>query len=152
MAKTSTSGSSFSSISAHLLTTKAKLQLDLISAMFTYCRCGVRITEDMNMGRFLIWRRNPKTAFCWKPSLMLRIYWFWSVMNLTSLRPLELASSMSLTTGCGAEGKGGKTHLFTCFLQVTFAFFHFTCKSNVAIVKMINKRSHMDKKLCYKSK
>lgn len=71
--------------------------------LFTYCRWGVSITEDMNIGRFLIWRLNPKTAFCWKPSLMLRIYWFWSVMNRTSLRPLELASSISFTTGCGGE-------------------------------------------------
>lgn len=73
--------------------------------VFTYCRWGVSITEDMNIGRFLIWRLNPKTAFCWKPSLMLRIYWFWSVMNRTSLRPLELASSMSFTTGCGGAEK-----------------------------------------------
>lgn len=77
------------------------------SCGFTYCRWGVSITMDMNMGRFLICRLNPKTAFCWKPSLMLRIYWFWSVMNRTSLRPLKLASSMSFTTGCGG-GRGGR--------------------------------------------
>lgn len=82
--------------------------------VFTYCRRGVSITEDMNMGRFLIWRLNPKTAFCWKPSLMLRIYWFWSVMNRTSLRPLKLASSMSFTTGCGRHEEEFRLN---CFIQ-----------------------------------
>lgn len=69
----------------------------------TYCRCGVSITDDMNMGLFLICRLKPNTAFCWKPSLMLRMYWFCSVMNRTSFKPLKLASSMSLTTGCGGQ-------------------------------------------------
>lgn len=48
--------------------------------------------------------------------------------------------------------KGRENTFVYHFLQVTSAFFHFTCKSNVAIAKTINKRSHMDKKLCYKSK
>lgn len=64
----------------------------------TYCRNGISTTQERSRGLLLI--SLLKQAFCWKPSLMFKIYWLCQVTNRTSFRPRQLASSINLTTGC----------------------------------------------------
>lgn len=64
----------------------------------TYCKNGISTTQERRRGLLLI--SLLKHAFCWKPSLMFKIYWLCQVTKRTSFRPRQLASSISRTTGC----------------------------------------------------